>query len=260
MCSASRSLTIAAVLTSWTARARVAAAIRTLVALLTSAVALAALLTSATAAAQETKGWATTQAAELTRQGKEHAANGDVDTAARRFVDAIALDGTYAPAYLALGNLREAGGDAREAERAYSLGIDHVPGFADGYVARAQLRRRHRRLAEALADLEAARALRPDDPAILGDLTSAFIEASALPAALAVARRLEALADDSGSARALAEARQKVRALAILVGEVDPVVAGVSQRGAVRRALALRAMSRTPAAAPPVARPAARAP
>ena len=234
MCSTSKSLTIRRVIDWRTSPTRASAA--ALVALL----ALATILVSSPAAAQGPQSWATAQAAELTRQGKEHAASGGLDTAARRFTDAIALDGTYAPAYLALGALRETSGDAREAERAYSLGIDHVPGFADGYVARAHLRRRHRRLAEALSDLEAARALRPEDPVILEDLASALIAASALPAALAVTRRIEALADDRGDTRALADARRKARALALLVGDVDPVTAGATRRGVVRRALFLR--------------------
>lgn len=204
-------------------------------------------------AARAQGSWATSQAAELTRQGKEHADRGDVDVASRRFMEAITLDGTYGPAYLALGAVREASGDPAEGERAYSLGIEHVPGFAEGLAARARLRARQRRLADALGDFEAAAKLRPDDLALLPELANAYVAVHALPAALAIARRIEALLAD-GDPRALAEARVRSRALGLLVGEMDPVTAGAIGRGPVRRALAAvagagkRDASRGPAA------------
>src|SRR4051794_9308471 len=68
-----------------------------------------------------TQSWATSQAAELPRQGKEHAARGEGATATRRYLDAIGFDATYGPAYLALGALHEQAGDPREAERAYTM-------------------------------------------------------------------------------------------------------------------------------------------
>jgi hypothetical protein len=45
------------------------------------------------------------------------------------------------------------------------------------------------------------------------------------------------VAEAQGDARSAGEARVEVRALAGLVGELDPVTAGASGRGAVRRAL-----------------------
>ena len=203
--------------------------------------------------------WATTQAAELTRQGKEHADRGDVDVASRRFMEAITLDGTYGPAYLALGAVREASGDPAEGERAYSLGIEHVPGFAEGLAARARLRARQRRLADALGDFEAAAKLRPDDLALLPELANAYVAVQALPAALAVARRIEALLAD-GDPRALADARLRSRALGALVGELDPVIAGATGRGSVRRALAAVAGAGTRGPPAQGARPAPRGP
>lgn len=186
-------------------------------------------------------GWATAQASELTRQGHDHAANHDRETAARRYLDALKFDPTYGSAYLALGELYEASGDEREAERTYSTGIDHVTGFAAGYEARARLRTRHGRPSEAVADLEAAVAVEPDWIATLHKLAAAYVTARALPAALAVERRIAALAHADGDTRAHSEARAAERALSMIVAEADPVSAGRAGRGAVRRAIGVGA-------------------
>lgn len=186
-------------------------------------------------------GWATAQAAELTRQAEARAARGEVDVALARYLEAIRFDATYGPAYLGLGALHERAGDAREAERTYAMGLDHVGGFVKGYRARAALRSRHGRLDEAVIDLQAAEALQGDDVALLQELARAYVATGALPAALCVARRIVAIAIGDGD-RALAEAaRTQARALSLLLGDADPVRAGRNGRGAVRRALARHA-------------------
>ena len=188
--------------------------------------------------------WATQQATEMTRQGLEHAGLGDSAVGARRLLEAISFDPTYAPAYLALGRLHEASGDFAEAERAYSMGIDHVGRWAEGLRARAKLRAKLGRPLEALADLASAAELDPNDAALLLELEEAYVGQRVLVAALAVARRREVLAGKQGDARAATDARVRVRALALLIGEVDPVIAGARERGFVRSALARHARRR----------------
>ncbi len=192
---------------------------------------------AARAAEPPAVGWATAQAIERTRIGQIHAACGEQEAALRAFLDAISFDATYAPAYLALGAVYEARGDVGEAERAFSMGIDHVAGFADAFRARGRLRAHQHREADAIADFESAAALEPEALPVLRELSGAYIAARALPAALAVTRRRLSLAEASGDARAAGEARTEARALAGLVAEIDPVTAGASGRGVVRRAL-----------------------
>jgi tetratricopeptide (TPR) repeat protein len=199
---------------------------------------LAALLPGA-ARADDAVSWATAQATELTRQAREHVERGEGDTATRRYLDAIHFDPTYGAAYLGLGALQEAAGDPREAERTYATGLDHVTGFSEAHRARARLRIRQKRLAEALSDLEAAASFEPSDVATLRELASGYVSASALPAALAVTRRVAVIAEASGEAQVAREAQLRARALSLLVGAVDPVVAGGSGRGVVRKALAV---------------------
>lgn len=197
-----------------------------------------ALATPRPARADSRVSWATAQAAELVRQGDANAMRGDREVALQRYLAAINLDATYGPAYLALGRAHELGGDAREAERTYSLGIEHVTAFADGLVARGRLRVRAHRFAEAIADYDQAAELRPDDGSILEALEGALVGAGALPAALAVARRAELLAAARGDGRAVAASHVRAKALAMLVAEADPITAGGAARGPLRRALA----------------------
>jgi tetratricopeptide (TPR) repeat protein len=196
------------------------------------------------ARADDAVSWATAQAIELTRQGREHAGRGDGDTAMRRYLDAIRFDPTYGAAYLDLGALQEAAGDPREAEKTYATGLDHVTTFAEGHRARARLRLRQKRVAEAVADLEAAASLEPADLATLRELGGAYVIAGALPAALASLRRVAAIAEASGEAQIAGEARVRARALSLLLGAVDPVAAGSVGRGPVRSALAAAARRR----------------
>jgi tetratricopeptide (TPR) repeat protein len=195
-------------------------------------------LFSGVARAEDGVSWATSQAAELTRQGREHAARGENETAVLRYLDAINFDPTYGSAYLSLGALQEAAGDPREAERTYSTGLDHVTGFGEAHRARARLRIRQKRVLEAVGDLEAAAGYQPGDVGTLRELGSAYVSTGALPAALAVMRRVAWVAEAAGDGKVAGEAKVSARALSLLVGAVDPVVAGGSGRGAVRSALA----------------------
>lgn len=213
---------------------------RPLSALQSATIALAITLALPPAYAEE-PGWATARAAELTRQGQAHAEGGDRASAASRFLEAIRFDPTYGPSYLGLAALHEASGDLVEAERVYQMGLERVARFAEGLLARARLRKRQARLADAAADLEAARAFAPEDPALVGELCATYIALGALPAALGASRRLEALAEARADAAALKESRVRSRALANLVAEADPVTSVGRDRGLVRRALALRA-------------------
>lgn len=188
--------------------------------------------------------WATTQAAELTRQADAHAQTPDTDAAARRYLEALRFDPTYGPAYLGLAALYERAGDLQQAERTHSVGIDHVLAFAAGHVGRARVRQRQGRVREAIADLAAAEALRPGDPAILRELAAAHVAMGALPAALAATRRLAAVLTAAGARDGAAEVRVRARALAALVSEADPVTAGRSSPAPVRRAIAAFAARR----------------
>jgi tetratricopeptide (TPR) repeat protein len=196
------------------------------------------------ARADDAVSWATAQAIELTRQGRAHAGRGDTETATQRYLEAIRFDPTYGAAYLDLGALQEAAGDPREAERTYATGLDHVTSFGEAHRARARLRLRQRRVAEAVADLEAASSLEPTDLATLRELGSAYVIAGALPAALSSMRRAAAIAEAAGEAQIAGEVRVSARALSLLLGAVDPVAAGSAGRGPVRSALAAAARRR----------------
>lgn len=195
----------------------------------------------ARSASADEPSWATSQAIALTRQASTLVSQGEGAAAAKQLLDALAFDPTYGPAYVALGNIQESLGDLREAERIYSAGIEHVVGFAEGHSARAKLFRRMGRLVEATLDFDVALSLQPDDLALLEALCGTLVARGLLPAALATSRRAEVVASARGDAAAFTHAHTRSKALAVMIGDVDPVAAGTLGRGTLRTAIARHA-------------------
>ena len=162
---------------------------------------------------------------------------GDDALAMKRFAEAVHLDPSYGPAYLELGAARERARDYGEAERTYDVAIEHVPNFVAAFRARAALLRRMGEFARETADLEHVAHL-AEGPEALRALTARYIENKAWPAALATVRRLRAYAERSGDEPLARDAALQVRALMVLCGELDPVMAGAADRDWVRRAMA----------------------
>jgi len=144
--------------------------------------------------------WPTQRAAELVEDGRAHEKNGQTDEAVDLYREAIQIDPTFGDAYLALAALRTATGDVAEAETTYAAGIDHVLGFTEAYVARAELLRGEGKARAALTDLVAASMLAPTDAVVAKKLLDAAISAGQLPLALGTARRMVVLAHDAGDA------------------------------------------------------------
>jgi tetratricopeptide (TPR) repeat protein len=163
-------------------------------------------------------------AAELVREARAHEAAHEDDLALRRYTDALSLDPTYGEAYLGLGALRARRGDAREAERVYSVALAHLPTLKSALVGRAQARWTLGFRDEAELDLEEYTRSQ-DDPAALRQLAGWYADESRSPAQLATWRRLRALAARNGDVPLEREARTMIRALQILVGDCDPASA-----------------------------------
>jgi tetratricopeptide (TPR) repeat protein len=173
---------------------------------------LGAALTSATAAHASS-------AQELVRIARAHEQAHEDDIALRRYMDALSLDATCEEAYLGLGSLRTRRGDLREAERVYSLALEHLPQLRAARTARAYLRRALGAHDDAVDDLMAGA---DDDISGLRVLASWYGEDGQIPAQLAVWRRIMARAESSQDMALLHEARTMVKALVILVGPADP--------------------------------------
>lgn len=182
--------------------------------------------------------WATARARMLTEQGVGERNAGHTDKAITRLLEAISIDGTYEPAYLALASLREASGEWEEALRVLEMGIDRIAGFEQGLVARAALLARAKQYASATAAYLVVLERHADDEASLRQLLWVAPRANLLPVALGAARRLMVLCRERGDAAGEKEARLTTRALENLLAEVDPVARGAKHRDRVRRALA----------------------
>lgn len=172
-------------------------------------------------------------ALELVRSARAHEAAKEDDLALRRYMEALALDPTCEEAYLGLGSLRARRGDLREAERVYSVALEHLPGLRGARLGRAYVRRALGAHAEAVDDLLRGA---EDDPAALRVLAGWYADEGQTPAQLAVWRRIVARAEANHDAALLHEARTTVRALLIIVGPADPAARpAMEDKGSMRR-------------------------
>jgi tetratricopeptide (TPR) repeat protein len=171
---------------------------------------------------------------ELLRSGARHEAEGDDPLAARRYSEALELDGTAAEAYLRLGALRLRTGDAREAVRVYSVALARLPGFAEGRRARALAEWALGAREDAERDMEDYLLVRPSDASSARQLSDWYATHGRFAPQLALWRRrlTQAQGDDRVEARAM------VMALQALLREVDPVTAPEPPLDPTRRALA----------------------
>ena len=164
---------------------------------------------------------------DLVRSARAHEQAHEEDLALRRYMEALSLDPTCEEAYLGLGSLRARRGDLREAERVYSVALEHVPGLRAARLARAYVRRALGANAHAVEDLLMGA---EDDIGALRILASWHGEDGQTPAQLAVWRRIAARAEATQHTTLLHEARTMVRALVILVGTADPAAAPPDDR------------------------------
>lgn len=183
----------------------------------------------------EQRASATSSVQELVRSARAHEQAHEDDLALRRYMEALSLDPTCGEAYLGLGSLRARRGDLHEAERVYSVALEHVPALREARLARAYVRRQLGARSEATEDVLGGA---EDEVAALRILATWHAEDGQTPAQLAVWRGIAAWAEASREAALLREARTMVRALAILVGPADPV-ASPPDGGALRRTVSV---------------------
>lgn len=175
-------------------------------------------------------------ALELVRIARSHEQAHQEELALRRYNEALSLDPTCEEAYLGLGSLRARRGDLREAERVYSVALEHFPQNRQARVARAYVRRALGFNVDAIQDLLAGM---EEDTGALRILASWYGEDGQTPAQLSVWRRIATRAEHTNDATLLHEARTMVRALVILVGTADPAAAPADDRAGLRRMLSV---------------------
>jgi len=173
----------------------------------------------------------------LVGRARRLSARGNVLSALSAYSQAVTLYPRCGVATLELATLRAKLGDYNEAERLFDRAVhlrEHAP---EAFKARAVMRRRQGQRAAALSDLGAAVALRPDDIESVRLLADWYVEERVWPAALAQCRALVRLLAETERNAELAQAELRVRALAILAAETDPVADGARSENWVRRSL-----------------------
>jgi tetratricopeptide (TPR) repeat protein len=181
--------------------------------------------------------WPRASARALAARAERLVERGETAEAMRLFNDAIRMDPSFAPAYLALGALRQAQRDHAEAERLYTEATRFPEATAEALERRARARRERGRQAEAFDDLRAAIEQDPRAKHRLRLLASWYVERRAWPAALGTWRRLAALLEQEGASEELRQARVQIRALGMLAAELDPVTAAAGHPSWVRRSM-----------------------
>lgn len=161
-------------------------------------------------------------ALELVKIAHAHEIAHEDDIAIRRYMEALALDPGCLEAYAGLGDLRGRRGDLHEAERVYSVALEHFPQERSLRVARAHVRRALGATGLARNDLLVGAG---DDVPALRLVAGWHGEDGQTPAQLAVWRHLGVVAEATGDVALLKEARTMIRALVILVGAADPAAA-----------------------------------
>jgi tetratricopeptide (TPR) repeat protein len=169
----------------------------------------------------ETRAAAWSSADELVRQAREHEAAHEEDVAARRYTEALTLDGASEAAWVGLGELRMRLGEPAEAERVYSAALARVPALRRALEGRARARWALGRYAEAEADLQAYAELSNDTSAFRA-LADWFGTEGRAPAQLATWRRLFQLSRLTVDPGLESEARRMIRALLLVVDGADP--------------------------------------
>lgn len=173
-------------------------------------------------------------ALDLVQIAKGYEASHQEEIALRRYMDALDLDPLCAEAYLGLGSLRARRGDLREAERVYTVALQHVPSLREALLARAHVRRALGATDEAISDLMTSA---ESELAALRTIAIWYGEDGLLPAQLATWRRILGRAEALQLGPLAREARTMVRALVIVVGPADPAAAPADDR-ALRTVLA----------------------
>jgi tetratricopeptide (TPR) repeat protein len=174
------------------------------------------------ALADEGFGTCTPSASALVQEGKDLEGMKRDDRAVRHYSDALTLDRSCGDAYIALGTLRLRGGDAREAERIYTVALTTLPSLPEAYAGRARARRILGNRDGARADLAKYATLRGGFES-LKELASSYGEDGLAPAQLATWRLILDLARIARDDAQAKEASRMVRALQIVVGQADPV-------------------------------------
>ncbi len=180
------------------------------------------------------------RAEELTALGARFAEAGDRVSARGYLRDAISADPSYAEAYVALGELELARDAYRDAEATFRVGLVRAGSDARLWIGLS------RALIGMGAPEDADAVLAQADAQLSGDVSLLAFRAEHAEQrgrwslALSITRRLAELARRDGDREREAGLRARARALSILVGTLDPVLAPRAGPSRVRALLAER--------------------
>jgi len=203
-------------------------------------VVLPVVMAAGPAGAQQLDSYRRDRATELTTLGARFLEAGDRVSAAGYFRDAVSADPAYRDAYERLGELQLDRGAARDAEATFRVGIIRAGSSARLFIGLARALTAMGAHDDADAVLAQADAQLRDDRALIAYRAENAEQRGRWSLALALTRRLATLAGADRDAEREQALRARARALAVLVGGLDPVRSAGEGASPVRAALAGR--------------------
>jgi tetratricopeptide (TPR) repeat protein len=225
---------------------RVVATSATLALALSSTLALCSMSALAPVASAQAPLRRVDRAAELRAQGDAHLAAGDRGSAIGWYRDALSADPSDARSYAALGRIYLDRGSLDDARAVLEAGASRAPDHAPLWLMLSEV------LERIGAGEEAAQALRvlvrrqPTDPTAHRARAELARRRGAWSEALTAYRAIAALAEGATEVdpELVAQARDDIAALGVLVATLDPVRRGCETGSPLRRALARCARAR----------------
>jgi tetratricopeptide (TPR) repeat protein len=180
------------------------------------------------------------RAAQLAVLGDRFAQAGDRVSARAYFRDAITADPSFTDAYASLGELELAREAYRDAEATFRVGLVRASPTARLWIGLARALDGLEASADADAVLAQADAQLREDPELLAFRAERAEQRGRWSLALAITRRLATRAEREGDAERASALQARARALAVLVGRLDPVRVPGARPSRLRQLLAQR--------------------
>lgn len=194
------------------------------------------LLSSSVAGAQDLA--RQTRAAELVALGARFAEAGDRVSARAFLRDAISADPSYTDAYVSLGELELERASYRDAEATFRVGLVRARADARLFIGLARALEGMGASSDADVVLAQAETQLPGDLELLAFRAEHAERRGRWSLALSITRRLAEVARRDGDRERESALRARARALAVLVGSLDPVRSPSANASRIRTLLA----------------------
>jgi tetratricopeptide (TPR) repeat protein len=186
---------------------------------------------------QKGESWVIKRARDMVGQGQRLEAQGALQAALGKYLEAIGLDATNEQAYLKAGAVHQKLGNYHEAQRVYLAGQTYIVPFLEAQIALARMfRAQGLQLLARRTMLQAFEDGHQHTPA-LSELISWKVQDGAWLEALVLSRKLLLVFQQRQQIQDVSRLRKRVKALSLLASDLDPSQNHDGKRFRTRRTL-----------------------